>query len=646
MRITNFLKRTRILLGLASVLGVVGWLGLAKTDAAGAFTPTGNMSVPRYIHTATLLPNGTVLVAGGGTSSTAESTAETYNPATGTFSVTGALTVARQEHTATLLNNGTVLLTGGTNNASGGSPLSTAETYDPVIGAFSPTSNDMSQPRLTDTATLLADGTVLVAGGANGELVSATADIYNPAARTFSTAAGAMTTPRYGHTATQLNDGTVLITGGNNGSTFLASAEIYNPVTKTFSGTVGTMLSPRADHTATLLSNGKVLITGGTVDGATALASAEIYDPITQTFSATGSMSVPRGYHSATALPDGTVLVTGGAEGCCFYLHSGTASADIYDPAAGAFSAAGNMTSPRVYHTSTLLGNGSVLITGGQSLGDTTNNVLGSAELFGPFGPSSPGITSALYVTGTGCGAATFSGGAYTDSFDSSVGDYAITRSNDHGDISVNGNARLSGNVAINGTIFAARPTVGDCKNGNGISISGNARATGGYAQLTPITFVTPGPFTAGSSEVDVHRNQALPPGTYGNIKVSGQAVLTLSPGVYNINSLVLSGASKLTISPSGAVTLNIAGAGMSKPVDLSGGSMGDPSGIPANLLLNYGGTGEIDLSGQADNYGILYAPNAAIDLSGHGDWFGAMVVKTLTDTGGSAIHYDRRLGQ
>ena len=84
----------------------------------------------------------------------------------------------------------------------------------------------------------------------------------------------------------------------------------------------------------------------------------------------------------------------------------------------------------------------------------------------------------------------------------------------------------------------------------------------------------------------------------------------------------------------------------MKKPIDLSGGSISNPAGVPSNLLLVYGGTGKIDLSGQADSYGIVYAPLAAVKLSGKADWFGAMVVNTLNDSGGSAIHYDRRLGQ
>ena len=250
-------------------------------------------------------------------------------------------------------------------------------------------------------------------------------------------------------------------------------------------------------------------------------------------------------------------------------------------------------------------------------------------------------------MVSTACGASTWSGSAFTDSYDSSMGSYAETRLNTQGDVSVNGGSTLSGTATINGQLFTVHPTVGNCSRGNGITLSGSARVTGGYAGLTPVSFPAPGPFIAGTSDVTLSGNNqtTLSPGSYRNITVSGYGILTLRPGVYNINSISLSGYAKLLISPTGAVVLNVAGTGSAKPVSvISGNGVGSPSGAPRNFLINYGGTGQLSLSGTGDNHGVVYAPNAAATVSGSGGWFGSMVVYTLTVSGSGAIHYDRSL--
>jgi hypothetical protein len=251
-----------------------------------------------------------------------------------------------------------------------------------------------------------------------------------------------------------------------------------------------------------------------------------------------------------------------------------------------------------------------------------------------------------IYVTNANCSALSMSGNSYTDSFDSSLG-YAASKSNSHGDISVVGSADLDGNATVNGVIYTVHPTVGDCKKGNGIIISGHAVATGGYLPLTPTTFAPPPPVVPGKSDVELDSNDTmtLSPGSYGDIKLTGHAVLNLSAGTYNINSLTLKGSSQVIVT-SGAVTLNVAGTKKDKPVDLAGGSILNKSQIPANFLLNYAGTGGLELSGQSDSYGVVYAPNADADLSGQGDWFGSMVVGTLGMTGKAGVHIDLRLGQ
>ena len=135
--------------------------GSASATDLITFNTTGSMSVARSRHTATLLNNGKVLVAGGGGGSSCFASAELYDPATGTWSTTGSMNVARSGHTATLLNNGKVLVAGGT----GGSlPFASAELYDPATGTWS-TTGSMNVSRGHHTATLLNNGKVLVAGG-------------------------------------------------------------------------------------------------------------------------------------------------------------------------------------------------------------------------------------------------------------------------------------------------------------------------------------------------------------------------------------------------------------------------------------------------------------------------------------------------
>jgi hypothetical protein len=323
---------------------------------------TGSMATPRSEHTATLLPDGKVLVTGGTSGSGALATAEVYDPASGTWSATGPMHSARWSATATLLLNGKILV------AAGGHNKDLEEVYDPATGTWSPTSSVFSA-RLHHTATRLLDGKVLIAGGHQaGPGTPSVPEVYDPASGTWS-AAGFMHEWRAFHTATLLPDGRVLLAGGEGN---LAAAEVYNPASGTWSAT-GSMTTPRFFHTATALPNGKVLVTGGV--SSTIYAETELYDPATGTWSATGSMVTPRFQHTATLLPDGKVLVTGGHS-----WEGSIAEAEVYDPDSGTWSAAAPMATPRRYHAATLLPNGKVLISGGTH----TSGSLATAELYTP----------------------------------------------------------------------------------------------------------------------------------------------------------------------------------------------------------------------------------------------------------------------
>jgi hypothetical protein len=337
--------------------------GIAQN--AAQFARTGDMTAPRSQHTATLLQDGRVLITGGvayerGYRGTVLASAEVYDPATGTFTVTGSMSTERRMHTATLLPNGRVLIAGGY-----GQTLQegSAELYDPTTGRFSATGN-LLNARGGHDAILLTNGTVLIVGGFDGRYpLVPNAEIYDPANGVF-TAVG----PYLGHTICDFCPPSVLLADGRVLFSLQTPAQLYDPRTATFSATGRTN---GAESAATLLMNGRVLLSGGEELGRS--RSAEIYDPLTGTFVFTGDMTQRRVWHTLTLLPDGTVLTTGGetdectANSCSF--AGSAASAELYDPAKGAFAATGSMTASRETHTATLLNDGRVLIVGGVGYG-------------------------------------------------------------------------------------------------------------------------------------------------------------------------------------------------------------------------------------------------------------------------------------
>jgi Bacterial Ig-like domain (group 2)/Galactose oxidase, central domain len=350
--------------------------GSTSLTVSLGFIATGSLSTARYYHTATLLNNGSVLIAGGVGSSGILASAELYNRATGTFTRTGNLNAAREYHTATLLNNGKVLIAGGY-NVSGhlGHYIVTAELYDPATGTFTPSGN-LHTGRTFHSATLLNNGMVLIAGGfGSGGLCDyiATAELYDPATGTF-TSTGSLNTAGIDRKATLLDNGMLLIAGGYNcPNRYLAGAELYGPATGTFTPS-GNLHTARYLHTATLLNDGFVLIVGGEADYPFYLASAELYDPATGAFTSTGSLNTARLGHTATLLSNGMVLIVGGSN-----LGGDIATAERYDPATGAFTPAGTLNTARSGPTATRLDNGMVLIAGGSN---SSNRYLASAELY------------------------------------------------------------------------------------------------------------------------------------------------------------------------------------------------------------------------------------------------------------------------
>jgi hypothetical protein len=354
----------------------------ALTVGPPAIVGTGSMNAARAYHTATLLSNGKVLIAGGFNGSNALSSAEIYDPATGLFTLTGNMTTARYSHTATLLPNGKVLIAGGYRLTY----LKTAEVYDPATGVFTPTAGSMSLTRENHSATLLPNGKVLIAGGWNGSALSET-ELFDPNSGTF-TGAGGMLNGRYLHTATLLSNGKLLIVGGlGTAPPSLGTSELYDPSTNSFTAT-GSLQQARDQHQAVLLQNGQVLVGGGNVcrssSGGTtcdSLSSAEIFDPSSGTFATTGAMLTALGLgHTFVLLNNGDVFVSGGE---LWSTRTPYASTELFHPTAGTFVSSENMTVPRAQHTAILLQTGKVLLAGGTS-GANESTYLASAELFDP----------------------------------------------------------------------------------------------------------------------------------------------------------------------------------------------------------------------------------------------------------------------
>lgn len=338
-------------------------LGLAAGDEAayGASSTTQNMSAGK--------------------------SAELYDPRTGQWSLTaGGLQVDRGEHTATLLQDGRVLVAGGMWSSQS---AQSAEVYDPASGQWTQTPN-MPSLHYRHTATLLQDGRVLIAGGYNlwdaaGD-ASPRAELYNPRTNTWS-AAGQMTVARASHTATLLDNGKVLVAGGRTGSfshgSTTSSAELYDPATNTWSRT-GDLTQAVAWHRAMRLSYYSWVLVVGGGDSFYTYANMQMYKPEEGKWYAWGKMREARYNHAAAFLADGyDILVVGGAR--AFKVYN---DAEVWDYNSGACSAAGTMSTSRMYHTATLLDDGRVLVVGGWASNHTRD--LNSAELYAPFSVRSP----------------------------------------------------------------------------------------------------------------------------------------------------------------------------------------------------------------------------------------------------------------
>ena len=354
----------------------------AAAQVPGTFASTGSMITPRFAHTATLLPDGKVLIAGGDTLCVVggpcrgSNSAELYDPATHSFAPTGTMSTADLHIGGILLADERVLFVSFSYSAVLGS-LAAIELYDPATGSFQVTGNTVALTYAT-SATLLKDGRVLIAGFA-GSYSACGAEIYDPVAATSTPVLNGLADAPFA--AIALADGRVLF------QFYEDDAKIYDPV----SGRVtdaGGLCCFDGPPQANLLLNGIVLFSGGNDIGGSE-SSVELFDPTAGTFIPPLKMSVARDGHSSTLLPDGTVLIAGGLA-LANRSKPAVASAEIFDTTSGAFFPTGSLATGRAGAAAVLLNDGRVLITGGSTfLGSglpTSNPISGlsSSEIYTP----------------------------------------------------------------------------------------------------------------------------------------------------------------------------------------------------------------------------------------------------------------------
>ncbi len=341
-----------------ALLGLAPLHSTASPPGYGTLKNLPAMSFNRAGHTATTLPDGTVLVVGGFMEEEQQiAGVELFDPRTLRFQTIDNLVTPRQSHTATLLADGRVLIAGG--HGAQAPYLDTAEIFDPATRQFV-SAGRMTAPRGDHTALVLDDGRIALIGGTGTDrTILDSIEIFDPKGRTFSMA-GRMTVPRMGHVSVLLRDGRILIAGGNIGRRATlkihSTAEIFDPRSAR-SSPAADMLQARHKHDGVLLADGRVLVIGGSTEHAVRSDSAEIYDPARNTFTPAATMKSARYKlrNASLLLSNGDVLIAGGAE-----------HAELYDPRSGQFRLLQGSSPLHGYFSATAsLRKGRVLITGG-----------------------------------------------------------------------------------------------------------------------------------------------------------------------------------------------------------------------------------------------------------------------------------------
>jgi hypothetical protein len=354
----RFSHRARVIMLAAVAVLSARFPALGATP--GTFEIVANMSEGRHGHTATLLADGTVLVAGGETGSMQSGgfylvdSAERFYPKTNTFVPVGSMGTERVAHTAVRLQDGRVLVLGGVDRTRP-SPAS-AEIFDPATNQFTPV-GAMTEPRILAVATVLQDGQVLVVGGlggTGGNTALKTAELFDPKSEKFETT-GSLVKVRQWPTVVALADGRVAVLGGG-----YRAGEIYEPSTGRFIE-YGQLATARSEAFGIPLPDGKILVVGGNNPN------IEAYDPAAGQSVVMGKLRARRVAETVVPLSDGRVLVAGGLPG---YVNSAPIKeVELVDPATGQVTLTGAMAIPRREGMGVLLPDGRALIFGGAALG-------------------------------------------------------------------------------------------------------------------------------------------------------------------------------------------------------------------------------------------------------------------------------------
>lgn len=259
-----------------------------------------------------------------------------------------------------------------------------------------------------------------------------------------------------------------------------------------------------------------------------------------------------------------------------------------------------------------------------------------------------------LYATSNACPAITFTGNnPSTDSYTTAGGGtYAGTKTNTGGDIGANGGVNVgNGNIGGIVGVMQAPPAGSGCATpvtvGPNGSMDGSVACPSGNAaacyDTTPTQFPTPPAPNPATPNTSYNGSMSIVGGTYGNISITGNKTLTLAPGTYNINSISMAGNGQISVSPPGAVTINIGGNGQAAPIAIAGNGITDNT-LPNDFVINYGGTGSVSVAGNGTVTAILNAPNAPITQTGNGAWYGAILGSTVSIGGNAFFHYDRNI--
>jgi len=359
-----------------------------------------SMVQARFSHTATLLPDGRVVLIGGVGFAGPLDTAEMFNPFTDNFTLADSrMRVPRYSHSAALLHDGRILVTGGFEEGFT-EALDTATLFDPDQMRFVALDQQMASVRALHTSTVLPDGTVLIAGGSDGADSLCSVEVFDPADGSFSTLEPGMSRVRASHTSTGYFDGQgeykVLLAGGYDGEQSIDAAEIFDFMTWTFggfdgqAGGVGNLAESRLAHSADPVSiDGEqaVLLCGGFLGNdltGAPTTGCELFFPLPGSsgrVEQTGSMGVGRTGHGSSLLPDGSVVIAGGIDARLEILDS----AEVFDPITGLFYDVGALTDGRTVHRLTLLPDERVLVSGGNGSGNLLDPMpVSRAEAYDP----------------------------------------------------------------------------------------------------------------------------------------------------------------------------------------------------------------------------------------------------------------------